>query len=51
MATSVRLTVELDSKNPESIRRPLLEIFYSEEKTSKITDSTTVRAEYFNDYY
>lgn len=51
MATSVRLTVELDSKNPESIKRPLLEILYSEEKTSKITESTTLRAEYFNDYY
>jgi hypothetical protein len=51
LASSVRLSVELDPKNPEKIRRPLLELFYTEEKTSKITETSTVRAQYFNDYY
>lgn len=44
VATSVRLSVELDPKNPEKIRRPLLELFYSEEKTSKISEISMVRA-------
>jgi hypothetical protein len=51
MATSVHLTVELDSKTPESIRKPLLTIEYKEIKTAKIAADTKVDVDYFLDYY
>jgi hypothetical protein len=51
LATEVRLTVELDPTVPESIRRPLLELYYQETLTSTITSDTTVSCQYFNDYY
>jgi hypothetical protein len=51
LATSVKLTVELDPVQPESIRKPLLTISYQEEKTSKVSETTLIPAVFFMDYY
>lgn len=51
LATRVRLSVELDPKLPEKIRRPMLEMRFEEQLTSLIAESTTVPVESFIDYY
>ena len=51
LATSVKLTVELDPIEPESIKKPLLTISYQEEKTSKVRETTLIPAVFFMDYY
>jgi len=50
-ASYVRLSVQLDPDQEERIRKPLLEITYTEHITSLITETSEAPAAFFFDYY
>jgi len=50
-ATSVKLTVQMDPDQEESIRRPLLTIEYTEYDNALIDETSEVPASFFFEYY
>lgn len=50
-ASKVKVTVQMDPSQEESIRKPLLEIEYSEFQTSLIDEKSEVPASFYFEYY
>lgn len=50
-ASSVKVVVQMDPDAPESIRKPLLEIEYTEHLTSLVTETSYVPVSFEFDYY
>lgn len=50
-ASSVKVTVQMDPDQEESIRKPLLEIEYTEHLTSLVTETSFVPVSFEFDYY